>query len=57
MRIAGAESGFIGTPDEVATRIEQYIRLGVQHFILRFVDFPRLDGARLFVEEVLPRFK
>jgi F420-dependent oxidoreductase-like protein len=51
------ESGLIGTPDEVAARLEQYIRLGVQHFILRFVDFPRPDGTRLFVDEVLPRFK
>jgi len=50
-------TGIIGTPDEVAARIQRYIDLGVEHFILRFVDFPRLEGARLFVEEVLPRFR
>jgi len=50
-------NGFIGTPDEVAAKIQPYIDLGVQHFILRFVDFPRLDGAKLFIKEVLPRFR
>jgi hypothetical protein len=28
---------------------------GVRDFILRFADFPRLDGARLFADEVFPR--
>jgi alkanesulfonate monooxygenase SsuD/methylene tetrahydromethanopterin reductase-like flavin-dependent oxidoreductase (luciferase family) len=47
----------VGTPDEVAARLRQYIQLGVEHFMLRFVDFPHTEGARLFVEEVLPRFR
>jgi alkanesulfonate monooxygenase SsuD/methylene tetrahydromethanopterin reductase-like flavin-dependent oxidoreductase (luciferase family) len=56
-RFYNANSGIIGTPDEVSARIEQYIQVGVEHFILRFVDFPGLDGIRLFRDEVLPRFK
>ncbi len=55
-RFYDPKGALIGTPDEVAATLHRYITLGVSHFILRFVDFPRLDGARLFVDEVLPRF-
>jgi alkanesulfonate monooxygenase SsuD/methylene tetrahydromethanopterin reductase-like flavin-dependent oxidoreductase (luciferase family) len=50
-------SAVIGTPDEVAAQIQQYIDAGVQHFMLRFADFPKTDGALLFAKEVLPRFQ
>ena len=46
----------VGTPDEVATQLRRFTELGVQHFILRFADFPRTNGARLFAQEVLPQF-
>ena len=52
-----AETAVVGTPDQVAAHLERFVGLGVQHFILRFVDFPRADGARLFVSEVMPRFR
>lgn len=51
------EAALVGTPNEVTAQIHRYADLGVEHFILRFADFPRLDGARLFIEEVLPRFR
>ncbi len=51
------KSGIIGNPDEVEARIRRYMALGVEHIIMRFVDFPRFDGARLFIDEVLPRFR
>lgn len=47
----------VGTPDEVASHLQRFIDLGVQHFILRFADFPRTDGAMLFAGEVIPRFR
>ncbi len=47
----------VGTPDEVAAQLQRFIDLGVQHFILRFADFPITDGARLFADEVIPRFR
>jgi alkanesulfonate monooxygenase SsuD/methylene tetrahydromethanopterin reductase-like flavin-dependent oxidoreductase (luciferase family) len=47
---------FAGTPDEVAATIQKYVDLGITHFILRWVDFPRTDGAKLFLKEVMPRF-
>jgi alkanesulfonate monooxygenase SsuD/methylene tetrahydromethanopterin reductase-like flavin-dependent oxidoreductase (luciferase family) len=45
-----------GTPDESTAKIQAFVDLGVQHFILRFPDFPRTGCAELFIKEVLPRF-
>ncbi len=51
------DTRIVGTPDEVAAQIQPLVSLGVTHFIYRFVDFPRTDGVRLFVDEVMPRFR
>ncbi len=51
------DSSVVGTPDEVAAQLQCFVDLGVQHFILRFADFPKNDSATLFVKEVLPRFR
>ncbi len=50
------ESAVYGTPDEVAQKIQAFADLGVKHFIFRFADFPKTDGALLFAREVMPRF-
>jgi alkanesulfonate monooxygenase SsuD/methylene tetrahydromethanopterin reductase-like flavin-dependent oxidoreductase (luciferase family) len=47
----------VGTPDELAEQIECYADLGFSHFMLRFADYPRIEGVKLFIREVLPRFK
>lgn len=47
----------VGTPDDVTAHLQRFIDLGVEHFILRFADFPRPDGARLFADRVIPRFR
>lgn len=47
----------VGTPDELADQIQSYADLGFSHFMLRFADYPGTDGAKLFMQEVLPRFK
>jgi alkanesulfonate monooxygenase SsuD/methylene tetrahydromethanopterin reductase-like flavin-dependent oxidoreductase (luciferase family) len=44
----------VGEPGDVAEQLQRYGDLGVRHLILRFADFPRLDGAMRFVEDVLP---
>ena len=47
----------VGTPDQVVERVQGMVDAGVRDFILRFADFPRLDGALLFAREVVPRVR
>ncbi len=51
------ESWLIGTPDEVRQQIEYRIAMGFTHFMLWFVDAPREDGMRLFMEQVAPALR
>jgi alkanesulfonate monooxygenase SsuD/methylene tetrahydromethanopterin reductase-like flavin-dependent oxidoreductase (luciferase family) len=50
------KDALVGTPDEVAAQIKRFTDVEVEHFVLRFADFPRNESARLFIKEVLPRF-
>jgi alkanesulfonate monooxygenase SsuD/methylene tetrahydromethanopterin reductase-like flavin-dependent oxidoreductase (luciferase family) len=47
----------LGTPDEVTAQLQQYIELGITHFMLWFMDIPNQAGLRLFAESVAPRFR
>lgn len=49
-------SGLIGTPEQIVVQIQQWADLGVAHFHLRFADFPKTDGIRSFLAEVMPHF-
>ncbi len=53
---AAKESALIGTPAQVAEQIRQWAALGVSHLQIRFADFPKTDGIRLFMDEVMPQF-
>lgn len=44
-----------GDPDEVTAQLETYREAGVQHFQLRFIDYPNSAGLELFLSKVLPR--
>ena len=44
-----------GNPDEVTRELEAYRDAGVQHFQLRFMDYPSTAGLERFVTKVLPR--
>jgi len=50
------ENFIVGDPVTVVGKIKRYIDLGVEYFILRFADFPKTDGAKLFAEKVVPEF-
>ncbi len=47
----------VGSPDAVLAQVQAYVDLGVSHFMLWFLDFPSLDGMRLFAEHVAPRLR
>ena len=52
-----AERCFItGTPDMCLEQLEEYVDLGLSYFMIRFGDFPDLDGMRLFQKEVAPTY-
>lgn len=46
---------FFGTPEDYIQLIEQYLNLGVTHFMLFFGDYPDLRGLRLFAEKVVKK--
>jgi alkanesulfonate monooxygenase SsuD/methylene tetrahydromethanopterin reductase-like flavin-dependent oxidoreductase (luciferase family) len=52
----GGAGGISGTPEQVIEQVAAFEQLGARHIILRFTDFPRTEGAELFIREVLPRF-
>jgi alkanesulfonate monooxygenase SsuD/methylene tetrahydromethanopterin reductase-like flavin-dependent oxidoreductase (luciferase family)/DNA-binding GntR family transcriptional regulator len=54
---ATIDDWLVGTPDEVVSQIREYMGLGISHFMLWFLDFPSLDGLRLFAQRVLPALR
>ena len=50
-------AALVGTPAEVAAQLRRFVDLGVEHFILRFADFPATAGVELFGREVIPLFR
>ncbi len=45
----------MGTPDQVAEQLQAFVDLGLDHFIVRVIDFPETKGVELFAREVIPR--
>ena len=45
----------VGTPEQVAERVQPYIDAGVQYVIVGAIDFPSTEGIELFAQEVMPR--
>jgi alkanesulfonate monooxygenase SsuD/methylene tetrahydromethanopterin reductase-like flavin-dependent oxidoreductase (luciferase family) len=51
---AAEDFDFVGTPDQIVAQMRPFVALGVRHFKLDCVDFPRLRGLDLLINEVLP---
>lgn len=49
--------GGVGTPEQVAGRLQEYIELGVTYFIVQCADSPGTAGIELFAEQVIPQFR
>jgi alkanesulfonate monooxygenase SsuD/methylene tetrahydromethanopterin reductase-like flavin-dependent oxidoreductase (luciferase family) len=47
----------IGSPEQVAEKLQAFVDVGVRDFILRFADFPRLEGIRRFEREIAPTLR
>jgi alkanesulfonate monooxygenase SsuD/methylene tetrahydromethanopterin reductase-like flavin-dependent oxidoreductase (luciferase family) len=46
-----------GGPDAVTSELLDFRRAGVDHFQLRFMDFPATDGLECFIDRVLPNLR
>ena len=46
----------VGNPDEWVSRIEEYVKVGAEHIIVKIVPTNR-ENLRLFAEKVIPYFK
>lgn len=54
---AASETTIAGTSEQISQRLAQFADLGVEYFILRFLDFPSLTGTQQFAEKVAKGFK
>jgi len=43
-----------GRPDEIVDELRQFIAIGIDYFILRFIDFLKLEGLEQFLYDVMP---
>jgi len=47
----------IGTPEEVKRQLGQFVKLGISHFMLWFMDYPNTESLMLFAKKVIPYYK
>ena len=47
----------VGTPEQVAEKIQTYIDLGCTGFVPWISDYPETETLRLFAEQVMPQFR
>jgi len=47
----------VGTPDQIISKIQEFVDVGVTYFMLRFPDMIEIKPLRIFAEQVLPAFK
>jgi len=47
-----SEATIIGNPEQVSQRLAEFVDLGVEYFIFRFLDYPSATGIEMFTEKV-----
>jgi len=50
------EGNLVGTPEEVISRIEEFIDVGVTYIMMRFPDMMKNEPLQLFADKVMPAF-
>jgi alkanesulfonate monooxygenase SsuD/methylene tetrahydromethanopterin reductase-like flavin-dependent oxidoreductase (luciferase family) len=43
-----------GTPPEIVKELKEFLALGVEHIMIKFIDFPSTNGLDLFLNDVYP---
>jgi len=51
------EGNLVGTPEEVISRIGEFIDIGVTYIMMRFPDMMKNEPIRLFADEVMSAFR
>lgn len=51
------EGNLVGTPEQVAEKIQQYVAMGCTGFVPWIADYPESETLRLFAEKVIPAFR
>ena len=54
---AWAKANLVGTPEQVAAKVQAYLDLGAGGFIPWCSDYPADTSLRLFAEKVMPNFR
>lgn len=52
---SGCGAALVGTPDQIVTKINRYMQMGIRSFI--FSGYPHLEECELFAKYVLPKLK
>ena len=47
----------VGTPEQVAEKVQTYVDLGCSGFVPWCSDYPDTESMRLFAEQVIPNFR
>jgi alkanesulfonate monooxygenase SsuD/methylene tetrahydromethanopterin reductase-like flavin-dependent oxidoreductase (luciferase family) len=53
-RNLSSDRSFIGTPAQVIEKMQQFVDLGVDYFMLTLGGFPDLTSFELLISEVMP---
>ena len=52
-----SDTTLIGSPDQVTEQVQAYVDVGIDHFLLWFLDAPDPLGMETFAKEVAPRLR
>jgi alkanesulfonate monooxygenase SsuD/methylene tetrahydromethanopterin reductase-like flavin-dependent oxidoreductase (luciferase family) len=52
-----SEAGVIGTPDVCSKKLQAYVDIGIEHFMLVFLGDRTLEPLRVFADKVMPELR